>query len=218
MCLGTSQACEQLVAGRTKPSIANFYPFVLCIETRVGKPFFFISRDLRILRTCVRVLRSRAAWTTRLRGRGISGDKYDKTHNDNTWLAMLVMNDLTSMDVGQDSWHGACAHLRQRRASRTAARSPSRSVVGLTSVHHRFHKPPAQPSTVPAVSCTKINVFYQSGFLFCFVLLCGLRTWQATCVLRKNLFLQEFDEQAEYCLAKKKKIIYFCLVVHTTSN
>lgn len=70
-----------------------------------------------------------------------------------TWLAMLVMNDLTSMDVGHDSWHGACAHLRQRRASRTAARSPPRNVLGLTSVHQRFNRPLAHPSTAPTVSC-----------------------------------------------------------------
>lgn len=65
---------------------------------------------------------------------------------------MLVMNDLTSIDVGHDSWHGAWAHFRQRRASRTAARSPPRSVLGLTSVHHRFHRPLAHPSTAPLVS------------------------------------------------------------------
>jgi len=65
-----------------------------------------------------------------------------------------VINDLTSIDVGHDSWHGACAHLRQRRASRTAAFSPPLSVLGLMSVHHLFHRPLAHPSTTPAVSCT----------------------------------------------------------------
>lgn len=64
------------------------------------------------------------------------------------------MKDLTSIDVGHESWQGACAHLRHRRASRTAARSPPRNELGFTSVHHRFQKPPAESATTPLVSCT----------------------------------------------------------------
>lgn len=132
--------------------------------------FYFRTYILHMYTTVHRSLRvHRITFTSSLNGKAVcealprirlSWSRNRQIHNNNnTWLAMLVMNDLTSMDVGQDSWHGACAHLRQRRASRTAARSPSRSVVGLTSVHHRFHSPPAHPSTVPAVSCVKIKIF-----------------------------------------------------------
>ena len=40
-------------------------------------------------------------------------------------LAIIAMNDLTSICVGHESWHGASAHLRQRAASLSAACSES---------------------------------------------------------------------------------------------
>jgi hypothetical protein len=61
----------------------------------------------------------------------IGATSSDDANRWRTLLAMAEMKDLMSICVGQLFWHGASAHLRQRRASNKAPRSVK--VVGLIS-------------------------------------------------------------------------------------
>ena len=97
---------------------------------------------------------------------------------------MAEINDLISIDVGQDFWQGASAHFKHRAASRSAARSDR--VVCFMSPKFLYSLPFSVPAHLP---------WSQPAFCFWFRF-----QWALAFLLTKTLLSIFHTESATYQL------------------